>query len=154
MLIPPFIKWIRPGLQRFFKLTEIDSKTKARVSAKQYPAYFRFLYSLWIIALLSSGFIVLIWFMISGPALFPGKSYAVPVFLGLINMLGVWFIFGAILDVFFWQISSENFKDYIRLRNLKDGWGFDMKQQILTLFKMGFIYYLLTIPVMVILLII
>jgi len=36
MLIPPFIKWIQPHLKRFFKLTEIDSQTKVRVSSKTY----------------------------------------------------------------------------------------------------------------------
>lgn len=86
MLVPLFIKWAQPRLKRFFKLTEIDSQTRVRVSAKKYPVYFGFLYSLWIIGLLSTGFITLLWFMISGS-----------IFLGLINMIGAWFIGGAIL---------------------------------------------------------
>ncbi len=151
-IVPPFIKWIQPRLKRFFKLDEVDSQTRIRVAAKQYPAYFSVLYGLWIISLLSTGFIVLIWFMISGPALFPDKSYAIPVFLGLINMIGVWFIFGAVLDFLFWQISPANFRDYVILRQIKSGWGYNMKQQIITLFKIGFVYYLITVPIMVYLL--
>ncbi|OGY07197.1 MAG: hypothetical protein A2694_01410 [Candidatus Blackburnbacteria bacterium RIFCSPHIGHO2_01_FULL_40_17] len=153
MLIPPFIKWVNPYLKKFFKLTEFDSEIKAKVFNKTYPASFNFLYSLWIITLLSTGFTVLIWFMISGSTLFAGKSYAVPVFLGLINMIGVWFIAGAMLNFVFWQISSENFRDYIKFRQIKSGWGFDIKQQIITLFKIGIIYYLVTSPFIVYLLI-
>ena len=146
-LVPPLIKWANPYLKKFFKLTEFDNETKTRVFVKQYPFYFGFLYGLWIIALLSTGFMVLMWFMISGSTLFAGKSYAVPVFLGLINMIGVWFIFGAILDFLFWQISSSNFRDYVIFRQIKSGWGYDMKQQIITLFKIGIIYYILVTPV-------
>ena len=153
MLIPPFIKWVNPYLKKFFKLTEFDSEIKAKVFNKTYPASFNFLYSLWIITLLSTGFTVLIWFMISGSTLFAGKSYAVPVFLGFINMIGVWFIAGATLNFVFWQISSENFRDYIKFRQIKSGWGFDIKQQIITLFKIGIIYYLVTSPFIVYLLI-
>lgn len=153
MLVPPFIKWVNPHLKRFFKLTEIDSETRTRVFSKTYPTYFGFLYGLWIMTLLSTGFVVLLWFMISGTAFFPDKSYAVPVFLGLINMIGVWFIGGAILDFLFWQISPQNLKDYIIMRQIKSGWGYDIKQQILTLVKIGIIYYLITIPIMVFLLI-
>ncbi|MBI2315171.1 hypothetical protein HYU93_03920 [Candidatus Daviesbacteria bacterium] len=148
MLVPPFLKWANPYLKKFFKLTEFDNETKTRVFSKTYPVYFGFLYGLWVTALLSTGFIALIWFMISGPALFPDKSYAVPVFLGLINMIGVWFVFGALLDILFWKISSENFRDYVKFRQLKSGWGFDIKQQIAALFKIGIIYYILTLPVM------
>ncbi len=151
-IVPPFIKWIQPRLKRFFKLSEFDSQTKIRVTAKQYPTYFSVLYGLWIISLLSTGFIVLIWFMISGPAIFPGRSYAIPVFLGLINMIGAWFIFGAILDFLFWKVSSENFRDYVILRQIKSGWGYDMKQQIATLVKIGVIYYIFTPPIILYLL--
>src|SRR3989344_9676509 len=152
-IIPPLIKWVNPYFKKFFKLTEFDSEIKARVFNKTHPASFNFLYSLWIMVLFSTGFIVLIWFMISGPTLFAGKSYAVPVFLGLINMIGVWFIFGALLNFVFWQVSSENFKDYIKFRQIKSGWGFDINQQIITLFKIGIIYYLVTSPFIVYLLI-
>ena len=151
-LVPPFIKWANPYLKKFFKLTEFDSETKARILTKTYPFYFGFLYGLWIMALLSSGIIVLILLMVYGPVIFPDKSYAVPVFLGLINMIGVWFISGALLDIIFWQISSPNFRDYVMFRQIKSGWGYDIKQQIVTLFKIGFIYYLIAIPVMLLLL--
>ena len=153
MLIPPFIKWVNPYLKKFFKLTEFDSEIKAKVFNKTYPASFNFLYSLWIITLLSTGFTVLIWFMISGSTLFAGKSYAVPVFLGFINMIGVWFIAGATLNFVFWQISSENFRDYIKFRQIKSGWAFYINQQIITLFKIGIIYYIVTSPLIAYLLI-
>ena len=152
MLVPQLIKWVNPYLKRYFKLAEIDNKAKTRVFSKTYPAYFGFLYSLWFMVLFSTGFIVLIWFMTSGPTLFAGKSYAVPVFLGLINMIGVWFIFGAILDAVFWRISSEHFRDYVMFRQLKSGWGYDIKQQIVTLFKIGFVYYLVMFPLILLLL--
>lgn len=90
--------------------------------------------------------------MIYGSNLFPGKSFAIITFVGLINMLGAWFILGALLDAVFWQISSENFRDYVKFRQLKSGWGYDIKQQIATLIKIGFVYYLIAIPVMIILL--
>ncbi|MBI4035920.1 hypothetical protein HY383_03140 [Candidatus Daviesbacteria bacterium] len=151
-IVPPFIKWIQPRLKRFFKLDEVDSQIRIRVTAKQYPAYFNVLYGLWIMTLLSTGFIALIWFMISGPVLFPDKSYAIPVFLGLINMIGVWFIFGAILDFLFWQISPNNFRDYVILRQIKSGWGYDIRQQVSALFKIGVVYYLFTLPVILYLL--
>src|SRR3989344_9153934 len=153
MLVPPFIKWANPYLKKFFKLTEFDSETKTRVFAKQYPTYFGFLYSLWILALLSTGLIVLLWLMIYGPAIFPNKSYAIPVFLGLINMIGAWFIFGALLDFLFWQISPANFRDYVIFRQIKSGWGYDMGQQIAALLKIGFIYYLIMAPLIVYLLV-
>lgn len=151
-LVPPFIKWVNPYLKKFFKLTEFDSETKAQVLTKQHPFYFSFLYGLWIMVLMSSGFTVLILLMIYGPTIFPDKSYAVFVFLGLINMIGVWFIFGALLDLIFWQISPENFKDYVKFRMIKSGWGYEIKQQVITLFKIGFVYYIFTLPVMLYLL--
>ena|SRR3989344_3776544 len=152
MLVPPFLKWVNPYLKKFFKLTEIDNETKTRVFSKTYPAYFGFLYSLWIVALLSTGFIALIWFMVFGPALFPDKNYAIPVFLGLINMIGVWFICGAILDFLFWRISPANFRDYIIFRQIKSGWGYEISQQISALLKIGIFYYIITLPLMLALL--
>lgn len=152
LLVPPFLKWVNPYLKKFFKLTEFDSQTRTRVFAKQYPTYFGFLYGLWVLALFSTGLVVLIWFIIFGPALFPGKSYAIPVFLGLINMIGVGFVFGAILDFLFWQISPENFRDYVRFKQIKSGWGYDISQQIATLFKIGTVYYLLFLPIILYLL--
>lgn len=72
----------------------------------------------------------------------------------MINMFGVWFVFGAVLDLLFWKISSENFRDYVMFRQLKEGWGFNVQEQKLTLFKIGFFYYLIAIPIMAILLVI
>jgi len=152
MLVPPIIKWASPVLKKFFNLEEFDTKIQARITTRQYPVYFAFLYGLWITALLASGIIVLLIFMIYGPAIFPDKNYGVPVFLGLINMIGVWFIFGAVLDGLFWRISSENFRDYVMFRQLESGWGYDIKQQIITLFKIGFVYYLVMLPLILFLL--
>lgn len=149
MLVPPFIKWVNPHLKRFFKLTEFDNEIKTRVSTRQYPFYFSFFYGLWVMALLSTGLVVLLWFMISGSSLFPDKSYAIPVFLGLINMIGVWLIFGAILDFIFWEISPADFRDYVILRQIKSGWGYDMSQQIAVLWKIGTIYYIVALPIMI-----
>lgn len=151
-LVPPLVKWLNPYLKKFFRLNEFDSQTQERVTAKQYPFYYSFLYTLWILILLSTGIAELLFMMIYGAEIFPGKSFAILTFLGLINMVGVWLIFGAILDVVFWQISSENFRDYVKFRQLKSGWGYDIKQQIVALFKLGFIYYLIAIPIMILLL--
>lgn len=152
MLVPPLIKWANPFLKKYFKLAEFDSETKSRVLTKKYPAYYVFLYSLWVLTLLASGIIVLLLMMVYGPAIFPDKNYAVPVFLGLINMIGVWFVLGGILDFLFWQMSSGNFRDYVMMKQLKSGWGYDIKGQIKTLLKIGFFYYLLAIPIMALLL--
>src|SRR3989344_3299044 len=146
LLVPPFIKRVNTNLKKIFKLAEFDSQTKTRVFTKQYPFYFGILYGLWIMALFSTGFTALIVLMIYGPVIFPEKNYAIPVFLGLINMIGVWFIFGALLNFLFWKISSENFRDYVILRQIKSGWGFEIKQQTAVLFKIGVIYYLVTSP--------
>lgn len=68
-------------------------------------------------------------------------------------MIGVWFIFGALLNFLFWQVSPENFKDYVRFRQIKSGWGYEIKQQISTLIKIGIIYYILVAPVVLYLLV-
>lgn len=146
------MKWLNPYLKKFFKLNEFDSQTQERVASKQYPIFYGALYTLWVLTLLATGITALLFMMIYGSNIFPGKSFATHTFLGLINMFGVWFIFGALLDALFWQISSENFRDYVKFRQLKSGWGYDIKQQIVALFKLGFIYYLITIPIMLVIL--
>lgn len=154
MLVPPILKWASPVLKKFFKLEEFDNQTRARVFAKSYPIYFGFLYVLWGISLISGGLAILILMMIYGPTILPGKNYGVLIFLGLINMIGAFWILGAIFDFLFWQISPQNFRDYIIFRQIKSGWGYNIKQQIITLFKIGLVYYLIALPVMVILLVI
>lgn len=154
MLVPPIVKWVSPALKKFFKLDEFDVKIKARVTTRQYPFYFAFLYGFWIMAILGSGIAVLLVMMIYGPSLFPDKNYGVPVFLGLIHMIGSWFIFGAILDAVFWRISSEHFRDYVMFRQLKSEWRYDIKLQIIILFKIGFVYYLFALPITLVLLLI
>lgn len=152
MLVPPILKWASPYLKKFFKLAEFDVQTRERITTKQYPFYFSFLYALWVLSLLSIGIMELLFMMIYGAVVFPGKSFAIVTFLGLINMIGVWFIFGAILDAFFWQLSSYNFRDYVKFRQLKSGWCYNIKQQIVTPFKLGIFYYVLASPVIVYLL--
>lgn len=151
-LVPPFIKWASPLFKKFFKLSEFDNQTKARVLAKNYPTYFGFLYTLWGISLILGGLAVLIFMMIYGPTILPNKNYAVPILIGLINMIGAFWILGAILDFLFWQVSSANFRDYIIFKQLKSGWGYDIKQQISTLLKIGFIYYIFALPLTIFLL--
>lgn len=152
MLVPPIVKWANPKIKRVFKLLEFDSQTQERVTTKQYPIYYGALYGLWVIIILGSGVAVLLFLMIFGQNIFPDKGFITFTALGLINMIGTWFIFGALLDILFWQVSSENFRDYVKFRQLKSGWGYDIKQQISTLVKIGVIYYLLTLPIMVYLL--
>lgn len=150
-LVQPFIKWVTSRLKKFFKLKEFDVQIQERVLTKQYPAYFSYLYTLWVLSLLGIGIAALLFIMIYGVELFPTKSFAVIIFVGLINMIGAWFIFGAILDFLFWQISPANFRDYVILRQIKSGWGYDIKQQIQTLIKIGVIYYVFALPFMVLL---
>ncbi len=147
-LVPPFIKWVNPYLKKFFKLSEFDDQIKERVTNKKYPSYYGVLYGIWVITLLGIGVAELLLMMIYGSSFFPGKSFAVLTFVGLINMIGMWFIGGAMLNFLFWQVSSENFRDYIKFRQIKSGWGFEIKQQIITLIKLGVIYYIITFPVM------
>ena len=150
MLIPPLVRWSNKHLKNYFKLTEIDALVKERITSKSYPSYYSILYGLWIIALLSNGIIELLFMIIYGPNIFPGKSFAVHTFLGLINMIGVWFIAGAILDFLVWGVSTANFRDYAMFRQLKSGWPYDMKQQISTILKLGILYYLITTPLMIV----
>lgn len=153
LLVPPLIKWANPKIKRVFKLQEFDILTQERVTTKQYPTYYGVLYGLWVIAILGSGVAMLLFMMIYGSTLFPGKSFAVLTFAGLINMIGVWFIFGALLDILFWQISRENFRDYVKFKQLKSGWGYYIKQQISVLLQIGFIYSIFALPLTIFLLV-
>ncbi|MBI4067052.1 hypothetical protein HY407_01610 [Candidatus Gottesmanbacteria bacterium] len=152
LIVPPFIKWIMPRIKKYVKLEEFDGATKARVTSKQYPSYYSFFYSLWILSLLSTGIIGFFLIMIYIPEILPGKSYTVSTWLGLINMIGVWFIAGAFLDIIYWVISPPNFRDYVMFRQLKEGWGLNIGQQIKTLFKIGIVYYLIFSPLILFLL--
>lgn len=154
LLVPPFMKWIMPRIKKYVKLEEFDKETKARITTKQYPLYYSFFYALWILSLLSTGIIGLFLIMIYLPEVLPGKSYTVSIWLGLINMFGVWFIFGALLDIIYWLISPNNFRDYVMFRQSKEGWGFKIDQQIKTLFIIGIVYYLITSPLIIFLLLI
>lgn len=145
-LVPSFIKWANPYLKKLFKLSEFDTQIQGRVTSKQYPSYFGVLYGFWIITILGSGVAVLLLMMVYGSSLFPGKSFAALTFVGLINMIGAWFVLGALLNILFWQISSNNFRDYVKFRQIKSGWNYEINQQIATLLKIGLVYYLITFP--------
>lgn len=151
LLVSPIIKKVMPRIKKYVKLDEFDEVAKARVTTKQYPAYYSYFYALWIISLISTGIIGFFLIMIYLPEI-AGTSVAISTFLGLINMIGIWFIAGALLDFIFWKISAENYRDYVMFRQLKEGWGYDINQQIVTLFKIGLVYYLVTLPVMAFLL--
>lgn len=148
LLVPPIVKHLQPRLKRFFKLNEFNVETKTRVLNKQYPKSYSFFYYLWIISLLASGISALFLVMFFAQGLVPVEKYAAVSFVGILNMFGVWFVAGAILDFLFWQISPPNFRDYVIFRQIKSGWGYDIKEQIETLLKIGFVYYLITIPIM------
>ena len=152
MLVPPLIKWANPYLKKFFKLNEFDNQTKERVISKQYPPFYSFLYNLWQISLIGSPVVFFTLTLIYLPQLFPHKQVGTLIFAGLLNFFGSIFIIGAILDIILWNISSDDFRDYVRYRQLKVGWGFEIKQQIVTLFKIGIIYYIAAFPVILYLL--
>ena len=154
MLVPPLIKWLNPIIKKWFKLPEFDPQTKARITTKQYPSYFGILYGFWILSLFGAGATVLLLMVIYGQDIFPDKSYAVPVFIGLINMIGAWFLCGALLDLLFWKISSENFRDYVMYWQWRTGWGYDIGKQITTFFIIGIIYTACTLPITLLLIII
>ena len=152
MFVPPIVKWANPVIGKYLKLKKLDANIQEKVTNRSYHSYFALLFDLWILAILGSGIAVLIFIMIYGPNLFVGRSFVALTILGLINMIGVWFIFGGLLDFLFWQISSKDFRDYVIFRQIKSGLGYDVKQQIVTLFKIGLIYYIVTLPIMIFLL--
>lgn len=153
LLVPPIVKHLQPRLRRFFTLSEFNAETRIRVLNKQYPKSYNSFYNLWIISLLVPGIASLFLVMYFAQGLVPVEKYSAVAFIGIINMFGVWFIGGAILDFIFWQISPPNFRDYVIFRQIKTGWGFDIKEQIITLFRIGFVYYLVVIPIMLLILV-
>jgi len=150
-LVPALVKKTPVILKKIFKLQPIDDITKARVAAKEYPRHYKIGYALWLLCLFSSGFIALGYIAFYLPITSDGfdfREYWRFVFLGLINMVGVWLVAGAILDQLFWFLSSDNFKDYVRYRNIKEGMDVDVTLQIKTLWKIGILYYIVLLPVM------
>jgi len=152
VLVPALIKKTPAALKRIFKLLAIDDATKARVAAKAYPRYYKIGYALWLLCLFSSGFIAFGYIAFYLPAAFVDFDYASEywkfIALGLINMIGAWLIVGAILDMIFWSLSSVNFRDYVRYRNIKEGMDVEMPEQIRTLWKIGIGYYILFSPIL------
>ena len=149
-LVPSLVKEAVPLVARKFRLGEFDEATKARVSRLVYPKYYGLLYGLWISVLFIIGFAALgLFFALA--ARFPEKA-ASYIWLGLINMIGAWLILGAALDAAFWMLSSEHFRDYVRLRQIKSGSGYPIEGQIKVLLTLGVIYYIIFLPVMIFLL--
>lgn len=151
-LVPTIVQKASPVVKKILKLQEFDVKTQRRASQQEYPAYFGFLYSLWVITLLASGIGASFLLVIFLSQLLHGKGVATLIFVGLINSIGAWFIGGAVLDGIFWWISSSHFRDYVMLRQLQSGWGYDIKQQISVMLKIGVVYYLVALPLMIFLL--
>lgn len=149
-IVPAIVKKAASFIAKKFKLAEFDEATKTRVSQQAYPAFYGFLYGLWIIVLLMSGLAVLgVFFALA--ARFPEKvaSYLL---LGTINMIGGWFVLGALLDAVFWRLSSEKFRDYMRLKLIKSNSGYAMEEQVRVLLTLGGMYYLVLSPVIIYLL--
>lgn len=145
-LVPPLIKKTVPFLKKAFHLPEIDKATKQRVTSKQYPPFYSTFYNTWQLSLIFTPIIFMIISLVYLFQQFPQKSAGTLIFIALLNFFGSFFILGAILDIVLWTISSKNFKDYVRYRQMKVGWGFEIKQQIAMLLKIGVVYYLVTFP--------
>ena len=151
VLVPELIKKAPAVLKRIFRLRAIDDATKARVAAKEYPRYYKIGYTLWLFCLFSIGFVIfgyIAFYLPVASVNFDYSKYWRYLFLGLINMIGAWFIIGAIFDQIFWWLSSDSFKDYVRYRNIKEGMDVDIPEQIKTLWKIGIGYYILFSPVL------
>ncbi|MBI2173649.1 MAG: hypothetical protein HYU33_00415 [Candidatus Omnitrophica bacterium] len=152
VLVPLLTKKAIPLIQRIFKLQAFDAQTQDKVRQQPYPRYYRALYDLWLIALILGGCAVT--FLLVGffSRFFPEKSIATLIWMGIINMIGVWFLFGAFLDALLWRMASEKFKDYVKLRQIESGTGYEIPQQIATLIKLGILYYLVVSPIILYLL--
>lgn len=154
VIIGPLAAWltkkIPAALKKIFKLQPIDETTKMRVAAKRYPVYYKIGYALWVICIFSTGLAAFCYIAFYLSAVSPGFHYALwwkYALLGLINMIGAWFIAGAALDWLFWRLSSDNFRDYVRRRCVKDGFDIDVPLQVKTLWKIGVAYYILFFPI-------
>ena len=152
MLVPSLVKRAVPFLKNVFKLPEFDPETQKRVTSKHYPAHYSALYNLWQISLIANPVVFLVLSLFYLPQLFPDKQIGILLWVVLINFFGSIFLLGAILDVILWCISSHDFKDYVMFRQIKVGWGFEIKQQIVTLLKIWIIYSFVTLPLVVYLL--
>lgn len=150
-VIPLLVPWLTKKalgvIARAFKLQGFDAHTQARVRQQRYPRYYSALYFLWAMTLLAGGCVVLWPIFTVLPRLFPDKGIATFMWVGLINVIGGWFLIGALLDAILWRLSSARFKDYVRLRLLESGTGYEMRQQIAVLTTLGLLYYVVGGPV-------
>lgn len=150
-VIPWLVPWLTKKalgvIARAFKLQEFDACTQARVRQKRYPRYYAALYVLWALLLFAGGCTVLWPIFQVLPPLFPEKGIATFILVGLINVIGGWLLIGALLDAIFWRFASSQFRDYVRLRQLEAGTGYEMRQQIVVLATLGLLYYMVGGPV-------
>lgn len=147
-LVPRIVKKAVPFILKKSKLPEFDGPTQERITAKVYPGYYAALYGFWILLLLSSGFIFFFFVLLFLPSFFPEVGMAAAIWIALINMVGGWLVFGALLDTGLWAMSSANFRDYVMLRQLRSGAPYGIKDQIRILFILGGLYYSIMLPVM------
>lgn len=143
VLVPWLTKKATRVVARAFKLQEMDARTQDRVRQQRYPRYYAVLYGLWVMAPLAAGCLVLWPIFRFLPRFFPDKSMATFIWVGLINVIGGWFLLGAFLDAVLWRLASGQFKDYVRLRQLESGTGYEMPQQVAVLVRIGGLYYLI-----------
>ncbi len=144
-LVPTLVKKAVPFVAKKFGMTEFDEATKVRLNGQPYPRYYGLLYGLWILALFMIGFVALgLSFVFAAKSPEKAASY---IWLGLINMIGFWFILGAFFDTIFWGISTKKFRDYAYMRQIRSGSPYSMAQQIKVLLKIGVWYYMIVSPI-------
>lgn len=136
-------------MARKFKLARYDEVTIDRVRKTTYPLPYRYLYGLWVVVLLLSGFAVGGGFFTAGAS--SPEHFGPLALLGLINMVGAWLLVGAGIDAVLWRLSSGRFRDYVRLRLIQAHSPYEMRGQISALVKIGLIYYLILSPVIILL---
>ncbi len=147
-ILPSLIKKTVPYVAKRLKLAEIDDKTREKVKALRYPRYYAFLFGLWNTAFVGTSFVLMFGIMIYGPKIFPGKGFVLFVWLGILNLIGALALWGGFICAVFWRLSSERFRDYVRLRQIQLGNGYVIEQQIGVMIKIGVVYYLILLPVM------
>ncbi|MDP3769817.1 MAG: hypothetical protein U1A23_01540 [Candidatus Sungbacteria bacterium] len=144
--VPSLVKKAVPFIAKKFKLAEFDAAARERVSRQNYPKHYVLWYGLWGFKLVMSGFVVFGAFFIAGIR-FP-ESFGLLVLMGIVNMVGAWLLLGGLINAALWRVSSEHFQDYVRFRQIKSGTGYVIEQQIWVLIKIGIIYYIVLLPVM------
>lgn len=146
-IVPSIVKKAVPFIAKKFKLRELDAPTRERITAGTYPWYYGALYTFWILALFCSGIAFSLFLGFFLWRSFPDLGFASIVWIALINMIGGWLVFGALIDVILWVISSADFRDYAMLQQMKSGSPYVAKDQFRALFVLGGLYYAIMLPV-------